>query len=73
MIITLPNNLTLEQWASCVMIDLPNNINQLAGDWKEWASQFLLNIDLANYNLPDPYVFGDWKDWAERFCGVING
>lgn len=72
--ITRPTNLTLQDWAGQVLIDLDRygSFGRLMADaqWQDWAMQFFNNSSLGR-NFPNPYQFSDWRDWAERFCGSL--
>lgn len=74
MIITLPQNLALQDWADQVVLDLDvyDVFPKLAdADWQNWGTQFLNSLALGPYNLPNPYLFADWQEWADRFCGAL--
>ena len=75
MIITLPTNLTLEDWSSQLLLDLDAEgaFGRLQDPtrWQDWGVQFLNNTTLGR-NLPNPYQFTDWKEWAERLCGALT-
>jgi hypothetical protein len=71
--ITLPVNITLQDWANQAILDLDKYgpWSRLMNDnWKDWASQFLNNTDIGG-SLPNPYYFDEWRDWADRFCQSI--
>lgn len=75
MMITLPVNMTLQDWSDQVVLDLDKYgsfAKLIDDDWRRWGIQFLANMGLGGYNLPNPYYFGDWPEWAERFCGAIQ-
>lgn len=72
--ITFPTNLTLSDWSSQIVMDLDqyDTFSRLIDDdWRSWGAQFLGNMALGGYNLPNPYFFAEWQDWADRFCGAL--
>lgn len=74
MIITLPTNMELSDWASQIILDLdPYGAFGRLQDperWQDWAVQFLNNMTIGR-NLPNPYGFTDWREWAERFVQTL--
>lgn len=75
MMITLPTNLTLLDWAAQVVLDLDpfGSFGRLddPNRWQDWAVQFLNNTSIGK-NPPNPYQFTDWRLWAERFCQTLS-
>lgn len=76
MIITLPTNLTLLDWADQIALDLDSKVpverlNDV-NDWQRWAEQFVLSVQLGGNNIPNPFVFKDWRDWADGFCKSLQ-
>jgi hypothetical protein len=75
MIITLPTNMELLDWAAQINLDLDafgafgrlDNPDQ----WQNWGMQFLNNTTIGR-NLPIPYGFTDWREWAERLVGALS-
>lgn len=71
--ITLPVNMSLQDWADQIVLDLDSYgpISRLdTDDWQRWGVQFIVNSSLGRYNIPNPYQFDDWQTWADRFCEV---
>lgn len=75
MIITLPTNMELLDWASQVILDLDSygafGRLQDPARWQDWGVQFLNNSSIGR-NLPNPYGFTDWREWAERLVGSLS-
>lgn len=75
MIITLPTNMELLDWASQVVLDLDAygafGRLQDPARWQDWGVQFLNNSSIGR-NLPNPYGFTDWREWAERLVGSLS-
>lgn len=75
MIVTLPTNLELTDWANQVVLDLDpyGAFGRLQDEafWQDWAVQFLNNTNIGR-NPPNPYQFEDWREWAERFCQCLE-
>ena len=75
MIVTLPTNLELTDWANQVILDLDpyGAFGRLSDEarWQDWAVQFLNNTTIGR-NPPIPYAFDDWREWAERFCQSLS-
>lgn len=73
--ITLPVNMTLQDWADQIVLDLDSfgAFGRLLDDsgWQAWGMQFVNNAGLKE-NIPIPYSFQDWKEWAERFCQSLE-
>jgi len=76
MIVTLPTNMELLDWAAQVVLDLDpyGAFGRLdrEEDWQNWAAGLLSLGGIAQVGAPDPYQFSDWKDWAMRFNGALN-
>jgi hypothetical protein len=74
MIATLPTNLSLQDWADQIVLDLDSlgALSKLQDEthWQDWAAQFLMNATVG-LTPPDPYAFSDWREWAELFCGSL--
>lgn len=74
MIVTLPTNMELMDWAAQVVLDLDpyGAFGRLSkeDEWQNWGVQFLNNTTIGR-NLPIPYQFEDWREWAERFCQCL--
>lgn len=75
MIVTLPTNLELTDWANQVILDLDpyGAFGRLSDEanWQDWAVQFLNNTTIGR-NPPIPYAYDDWREWAERFCQSLS-
>lgn len=75
MIVTLPTNMNLLDWANQVVLDLDpyGAFGRLSSEdeWQNWGVQFLNNTTIGR-NPPTPYHFDDWRDWAERFCQCLS-
>ena len=75
MIVTLPTNLELTDWANQVILDLDpyGAFGRLSDEarWQDWAVQFLNNTTIGR-NPPIPYAYEDWREWAERFCQSLS-
>jgi hypothetical protein len=75
MIVTLPTNLQLTDWANQIILDLDpyGAFGRLAdeSEWQNWAVQFLNNTTIGR-NPPNPYGYEDWREWAERFCQCLS-
>jgi hypothetical protein len=75
MIVTLPTNLELIDWANQVILDLDpyGAFGRLSDEskWQDWAVQFLNNTTIGR-NPPIPYAFDDWREWADRFCQSLS-
>jgi hypothetical protein len=75
MIVTLPTNLELTDWANQVILDLDpyGAFGRLQDEahWQDWAVQFLNNTTIGR-NPPIPYGYEDWREWAERFCQSLS-
>jgi hypothetical protein len=75
MIVTLPTNMELLDWAAQVVLDLDpyGAFGRLdrEEDWQNWAVQFLNNTTIGR-NPPTPYAYEEWRDWAERFCQCLT-
>lgn len=76
MIITLPKNIGLRDWADQVSYDLNPYIvvQRLDNDdaWQDWAVQFVTTTGLSGYNVPSPYAFFKWNDWADGLCKALQ-
>jgi hypothetical protein len=72
--ITSPANMTLQDWADQVCLDVENLgfVGRLDDDdWQRWGTQLANNtsVDL----VPNPYLFDDWRRWGFRLCeGTIT-
>lgn len=71
-----PENMSLKEWADCVILELPNawafgRIDDEA-NWREWATGFLRAGFYSARNLPNPYDFTDWRDWAFRVTPLLE-
>jgi hypothetical protein len=75
MIVTLPTNLELIDWANQVILDLDpyGAFGRLSDEahWQDWAVQFLNNTTIGR-NPPIPYAYDDWREWADRFCQSLS-
>jgi hypothetical protein len=75
MIVTLPTNLELIDWANQVILDLDpyGAFGRLQDEehWQDWAVQFLNNTTIGR-NPPIPYAYDDWREWADRFCQSLS-
>lgn len=75
MIITMPTNMELLDWAAQINLDLDSfgAFGRLDNPdrWQDWGMQFLNNTTIGR-NLPIPYGFTDWKEWAERLVGALS-
>jgi hypothetical protein len=75
MIITMPTNMELLDWAAQINLDLDafGAFGRLDNPdrWQDWGMQFLNNTTIGR-NLPIPYGFTDWKEWAERLVGALS-
>jgi hypothetical protein len=75
MMLTMPTNMDLIDWASQVALDMDpyGAIGKLDNPdlWQDWGMQFLNNTTIGR-NLPIPYQFTDWKEWAERLVGALT-
>jgi hypothetical protein len=75
MMITMPTNMELTDWASQVVLDLDafGAFGRLDNPelWQDWGMQFLNNTTIGR-NLPIPYQFTNWKEWAERLVGALT-
>lgn len=75
MMVTLPTNLTVLDWAAQVVLDLDKygTFGRLDDPtrWQDWGVQFLNNSTIGR-NPPSPYQFQDWQEWAQRFVGVLS-
>ena len=75
MIITMPTNMELLDWASQINLDLDSfgAFGRLddPNRWQDWGMQFL-NSTTIGRNLPIPYGFTDWREWAERLVGALS-
>jgi hypothetical protein len=66
--IIIPKNISYNEWANNLYIDLPSLNIPLAEseeNWKEWA-QRLIDINQL-VNVPLPNIFPTWNIWAEYF------
>lgn len=72
--ITQPFLMTLDDWASQVLVDLGRYgvFGRLTDDsrWQDWAVQFINNSRIPG-SIPNPYQFKNWREWAERFCQTL--
>lgn len=74
----LPLGISFKNWASQLLIDLPNSfipnppeINK----WRDWASQLLTNDSLPNVPVPSLEAYpGDegWRQWAKDFISNLK-
>jgi hypothetical protein len=75
MIITMPTNMELLDWAAQINLDLDSfgAFGRLDNPdrWQDWGMQFLNNTTIGR-NLPVPYGFTDWREWAERLVGALS-
>lgn len=75
-IVTLPIDISFKEWASQIIIDLPNLSIPLppedAADWKGWASQVVINSGLNNVPLPTDTAYTDLDDWRVWAAYFIN-
>lgn len=77
--ITLPIEISFNDWASQIRVDLPNIDIPLPPDnedeWIGWASQVVINNSLINVPLPtltaDPKL-EDWQKWAAYFINSVS-
>jgi hypothetical protein len=75
MMITMPTNMELTDWAAQLVLDLDpyGAFGRLDNPdlWQDWGMQFLNNTTIGR-NLPIPYQFTNWKEWAERLVGALT-
>ncbi len=74
----LPIDITFNDWASHIGIDLSNIIVPIPPDdirgWQDWASQLINNNQLINVPLPTTTAYPkpeDWGEWAAQFINSI--
>jgi len=74
----LPLGIDFKNWASQLLIDLPNvNIPNPAkiDDWRDWASQLLIDNNLPNVPSAHHLLYqgkDGWRSWAKVFISNFN-
>ncbi len=76
--ITRPIDISFNDWASVLQVDLMNNLIPLPtteDKWWDWASQLLVDNDFIASPLPlrDAYPnVSDWSKWGAFFIDSVN-
>lgn len=74
-----PYNIDFQTWCAQLapnlsFLSVPNPLP--VDQWREWASQLILNNGnlLGNIPTPDKTVYPkeeDWREWASRFISMV--
>lgn len=71
----IPIDITELDWFDASITDLVSYgvLARYEGDWRECASQWMLNSELSQLNLPRPETFSTFQEWAFRFNQTVFG
>lgn len=65
--ITLPQRITLTNWAAALEIDFPeDNVPALSDEenWKEWGNLLVQENSFTRNGAPGTSGYSDWESWA---------
>lgn len=71
----IPIGVSEQEWFDFTTLDLSSygQLPRYSGDWRESASSWMLNSQIAQLNIPRPEIFSTFQEWAFRFNQTVFG